>query len=92
MSWEDTSCPCGGRKDRETMLCVECQTQFKDRPETKELNSDQLSFSQKRSSAIALLALARRRRKGGAQRFAPQSLQPPAPGANVAPLERSGRE
>ena len=26
MSYENTSCPCGGRKERETMICADCVT------------------------------------------------------------------
>ena len=35
MSYEDTNCPCGDNKERDTMLCATCMETFKDRREMK---------------------------------------------------------
>lgn len=63
MAYEDTNCPCGGKKERETMLCADCQTAFADNVQMKILRDASALFEWKRSSAIALLSLARRRNR-----------------------------
>jgi hypothetical protein len=63
MAWEDTNCPCGDRKERETMLCTGCEASFASHPAMatfKDLASKQ---SWRRSSAIQLCAMARRRKQ-----------------------------
>ena len=62
MSYEDTNCPCGGQKARETMLCTECLTTFADRPEMEVFNQGG-SSEWMRHNAIILIALARRRKR-----------------------------
>jgi hypothetical protein len=65
MSYEDTNCPCGHRKERDTMLCADCMTAFKDHPSMKGfLNADGTwSIPARRQSAIILVTLARKRLK-----------------------------
>ena len=64
MSYEDTNCPCGGRKERETMLCAECMTAFKDTVDMKVfLDPIKYDVNARRGAAALLLAMSRRRKK-----------------------------
>ena len=60
MSWENTKCPCGGRKESETMLCRDCEEYLEDRPEMAIFRGDG-DPDLRRHAAITLLALARGR-------------------------------
>jgi hypothetical protein len=70
MAYEDDNCVCGGKKDRETMLCAECQQAFAAAPEMKHYQDPALRISFRRSCAIALLAMARRRKTN----FRPETI------------------
>lgn len=61
MSYEDQHCPCGGRKERQTMLCVDCVSTFSDRAEIKDYQDRSLPLDWRRNSALILLSLARKR-------------------------------
>lgn len=63
MSWADTKCPCGGIKERETMLCGECLETFAATTELAAVNNPLISFSGRRGCAIRLLSMARKRKK-----------------------------
>lgn len=62
MSYENTECPCGDKKDRDAMLCSKCLAEFADHPSMKIFNSDQPAAT-RRFAAIVLLALSRKRNK-----------------------------
>lgn len=63
MAYEDTCCPCGGKKERETMLCTPCVEHLSERPEMKAFrDSTNFTVQHRRSCAIALITLARRRK------------------------------
>jgi hypothetical protein len=62
MSYEDTNCPCGGKKDRETLICAECQKQFADTYEMRTFNNATEPPWSRRPAAIRLLTMARRRK------------------------------
>jgi len=61
MSYENTSCPCGGKKLPDTMLCEECESTFKDRREMTEFKDGTLPVMFRRNAAMILLSLARSR-------------------------------
>lgn len=63
MSYENTNCPCGGRKERETMLCRECHAYTASATETAVMNDAGRSWQSRRNAAIRLLAIARGRNK-----------------------------
>jgi hypothetical protein len=60
MSFEDTNCPCGGKKDPATMLCDACMDYLKDRKEMAIFMADG-PVEYRRHAAIILLSLARGR-------------------------------
>jgi hypothetical protein len=62
MAYDDTHCPCGGQKIRETMLCDPCQIRLASRPENLILQDAASTWEQRRSAAIRLIALARSKR------------------------------
>lgn len=64
MSYENQYCPCGGRKERETMLCANCVRDFADRPELQDYQNKNLSFDYRRNAALVLLSLAHQRVPG----------------------------
>lgn len=61
MGYDDSHCPCGGRKEPGTMLCADCVAAFKDRKELSDYQDGKLSLEYRRHAAIILLALARGR-------------------------------
>ena len=61
MAYDDTHCPCGGQKIRETMLCEHCQIHLEDRRENLIVRDPSTTWEQRRSAAIRLIALARKR-------------------------------
>ena len=63
MSWEDTNCPCGGKKERETMLCRECETYLADHPAMKHFRDEQCPPAGRRHAAIVLLTCSRSRKR-----------------------------
>lgn len=60
MAFDDTKCPCGGKKLPETMLCRECETHLATDP-------DMIAFlgGYRREAAIRLLSRSRRRVRAG---------------------------
>lgn len=72
MSYEDTNCPCGDKKERDTMLCQMCMETFKDRREMKTFLDGNEPVEYRRHAASILLALSRGRKRnlsnGQAQR------------------------
>lgn len=70
MSWDDTRCPCGDRKERETLLCPACREQFKNTIEMKVFSAIVPRVdnrAERRAAAIRLLAMARRRKREAAR-------------------------
>jgi len=63
MSWEDNKCPCGGHKERQTMLCSACETFLADHPSMAAYKDEQRSLDARRHAAIVLCTLARKRLK-----------------------------
>jgi hypothetical protein len=60
MSFEGTTCPCGGKKQPNTMLCNGCETTFADHPSMKSFKSEK-DAELRRHAALTLLSLARGR-------------------------------
>lgn len=60
MAYADKHCNCGRSKDYDTMLCSACEDAFADRPEMRIFRSG-ASREVRRSAAITLLAMSRRR-------------------------------
>lgn len=63
MSFDDTVCPCGDRKQPQTMLCTACCDHLRDRPEMARFTAATESTQSRRHDAIILLALARGRKR-----------------------------
>ena len=63
MSYEDTNCPCGDKKERDTMLCQMCMETFKDRREMKTFLDGNEPVEYRRHAASILLALSRGRKR-----------------------------
>lgn len=63
MSYEDTKCPCGGKKERQTMLCSECVAAFNDRRELTEYQDGTLPLGYRRNAALILIALSKKRKR-----------------------------
>lgn len=64
MSYENTICPCGGKKERETMICAACADYIESTTAHVDLarHGDQaFSVESRRGMAIRLLTLARGR-------------------------------
>ncbi len=63
-SYEGIICPCGGKKERETMLCPECVTHFRaSRPSLFDYLDGSKPLEWRRSDAIILCSLARTRKQ-----------------------------
>jgi len=63
MSYEDTKCPCGGKKERETMLSQRCVEKFQNsdlRHELTHYRNGEKPYWSRRSSAMLLLSAARK--------------------------------
>ena len=63
MSYEDTNCPCGDKKERDTMLCQTCMETFKYRREMKTFLDGNEPVEYRRHAATILLALSRGRKR-----------------------------
>lgn len=61
MSFENTQCPCGGKKPTDTMLCDLCVDFVKERKEWKIFNDYNHGLEYRRHAAVILLTLARTR-------------------------------
>jgi len=64
MSFDNSQCPCGGKKPPGNMLCDECVATFSDRRELKKYKDGTLPTFYRRNAAIILLSLARKRKRG----------------------------
>lgn len=63
MSFENTQCPCGGKKQRETMICPACKEYVAATIEAASLDDTRIPWQSRRNAAIRLLSLARNRNK-----------------------------
>lgn len=63
MSYENTNCPCGGKKPTDTMLCAECETALADHPAMKWFKDTKEPVESRRHSAIILVTAARQRKR-----------------------------
>lgn len=63
MSYEGTVCPCGGKKQPNTMLCVGCETAFADHPSMAAFKDERRDLETRRHAAMTLLSLARGRKR-----------------------------
>lgn len=63
MSYENTKCPCGDRKEPGTMLCNECVSFFSATIEYVAFQNTTLPLHTRRSAAIKLVGMARRRKR-----------------------------
>jgi hypothetical protein len=61
MSYEDTNCPCGGRKERETMLCQLCEQHVAGSFDRRRMDDESSTWGQRRAAAIRVLAAVRTR-------------------------------
>jgi hypothetical protein len=61
MSYENNDCPCGGRKDRETMLCQPCEQHVAGSFDRREMDNQAATLGQRRAAAIRVLAAVRTR-------------------------------
>ena len=61
MSYDNTKCPCGGKKPTDTMLCADCNTWLADDREMKTFRDGNAPVLWRRSAAISLLSMARKR-------------------------------
>lgn len=64
MSFEGTNCPCGDRKERETLLCRACDSHLEGTFEMRIYRAKDNERGERRCAAIRLLAMARRRKRG----------------------------
>ena len=67
MAYDDSQCPCTGKKLPGTMLCDECVSAFADRRELRDYQNGELSMERRRHAALILLSLARGRKRRRAQ-------------------------
>lgn len=63
MAYEDTNCPCGGKKLQQTMLCEDCWSYLRDKlpQEVAAFENTILHINSRRDAAIRLLRMARLR-------------------------------
>ena len=60
MSFEDTHCPCGGKKRCGVMLCDKCVSSMEGRPELSDYEDENLQWDSRRAAAIRLCMMARK--------------------------------
>jgi len=66
MSYENNACPCGGRKERETMICAECADHIESTNaafDMKHLKDDSFPVGTRRGMAIRVLTISRNRKR-----------------------------
>ena len=63
MSWDNTTCPCGGEKQRETLICAACELALSDDPAMRLWRNLENDRQFRRAGAIRLLSLSRQRSK-----------------------------
>ena len=68
MSYEDTHCPCGGKKIPDTMLCDACLEAFKDHPSMAVFQDRRAPTNARHHAAIVLCSLSRARKRSKAPR------------------------
>lgn len=68
MSYEDTHCPCGGAKERDTMLCQTCVTDLDGHPSMRVFRNEDAPRDCRRHAALVLCSESRR--LGGIRRRA----------------------
>ena len=61
MSYENSNCPCGGKKLTDTLLCPACEDLFKSHRDRSAMWDRKLPFDARRQAAIRVLAMSRRR-------------------------------
>lgn len=59
MSYEDTICPCGGKKESDTMLCPQCETDLANHPSMPVFKDQGNALEARRHAATILCSLAR---------------------------------
>ena len=69
MSFENTACPCGGKKDCDTMLCDLCESKLADHPAMATFKDPQAKTEWRRHAAIVLVTQSRS--LGRKQRLSP---------------------
>ena len=69
MSYENTHCVCGGKKQTDTMLCGDCEKSVAGMFDRREMDNEAAPLEQRRSAAIRCLAVARRRNQSFALSF-----------------------
>jgi hypothetical protein len=63
MSFENTQCPCGGKKERDTMLCAACAEYVAPTIDAASLNDHRIPWQSRRNAAIRVLKLCRDRNR-----------------------------
>ena len=63
MSFEDSNCPCGGKKEPGTMLCQLCESELATHPSMPVFKDHQSNLELRRHAAIVLVTLARGRKR-----------------------------
>ena len=63
MSYEGTTCPCGGKKESNTMLCSGCMDTFAGHSAMTSFLDRKGDVETRRNAAMILLALARGRQR-----------------------------
>ncbi len=61
MSYEDTNCPCGGKKLRDTMLCDACEQELANHPSMKVFKDRSHKVDERSHAAHVLVTLSRSR-------------------------------
>jgi hypothetical protein len=61
MSYENTQCPCGGKKPTDTMLCDDCEIALDKHPSMKWFRDGSQPVEARRHAAIILVSAARSR-------------------------------
>lgn len=64
MSYEGTICPCGNRKQPNTMLCDECERVFADHPSMRDFKHH-TDIEMRQHAAMTLVSLSRGRKTAG---------------------------
>jgi hypothetical protein len=82
MSYENTSCPCGGKKPTDTMLCDDCEAYLANHPAMKYFKDPRESVESRRQSAIILVTVARGRKRHLEKQLAANKADMPHPKLN----------
>lgn len=90
MAYEDTHCPCGGKKERETMLCPLCMEWLRLHPSMRAWQNPTNSWDYQRQAAMVLVLLAHRRINDMRKPITSMLGQPSTCEICGAPYRRSG--